>query len=281
MSSFRSRLPRRDMWCCPQLMPVSVAPAITLAKRVAPRPLCPVDLPFGYQPPDEPCPPAIVPIVVGEYPPDRVVRPGDILANASGWLPPGYLLCDGSAVLRSVYPTLFRIIGTYYGDGGDGTDTKFNLPKLDNCENPNVEYIIKYDLWEHPYCPPQPCSGEPMPVEPTTIDIMVLPYPIQFTPPPGTILQTTVQYLPDGYLYCNGDEVSRTQYALLYNMIGTYYGIGDGISTFNLPNLTNACNPAIRFIIRYAEPDSLTVVINPNIVLNDVTLTNAAVLELI
>ena len=40
-------------------------------------------------------------------------------------LPDGFLLCDGSSVLRSVYSELFALIGTTYGSV-DGTH--FNLP---------------------------------------------------------------------------------------------------------------------------------------------------------
>jgi len=40
--------------------------------------------------------------------------------------PAGFLLCDGSAVSRVVYPDLFGVIGTTYG-AGDGSST-FNLP---------------------------------------------------------------------------------------------------------------------------------------------------------
>lgn len=43
-------------------------------------------------------------------------------------LPAGYLACDGSAVSRSTYATLFSTIGTTWGTG-DGSTT-FNLPDL-------------------------------------------------------------------------------------------------------------------------------------------------------
>jgi microcystin-dependent protein len=50
-----------------------------------------------------------------------------ILAYSSnGDLPSGYLLCDGSAVSRTMFPDLFAAIGTTYGSG-DGSTT-FNLP---------------------------------------------------------------------------------------------------------------------------------------------------------
>lgn len=43
--------------------------------------------------------------------------------------------------------------------------------------------------------------------------------------------------VPANFLICNGAEVSRTTYATLYNLIGTTYGVGDGSTTFNLPNM--------------------------------------------
>lgn len=42
---------------------------------------------------------------------------------------------------------------------------------------------------------------------------------------------------PTGWLKCNGQAVSRTTYATLFAAIGTYYGAGDGSTTFNVPDL--------------------------------------------
>ena len=42
---------------------------------------------------------------------------------------------------------------------------------------------------------------------------------------------------PAGFLPCDGSAVSRATYALLFAVIGTTYGVGDGSTTFNLPNL--------------------------------------------
>ncbi len=41
--------------------------------------------------------------------------------------------------------------------------------------------------------------------------------------------------VPSGYLECNGAAVSRSTYADLFAAIGTRYGVGDGGTTFNLP----------------------------------------------
>ena len=42
---------------------------------------------------------------------------------------------------------------------------------------------------------------------------------------------------PDGWFICDGTAKSGTTYADLYAVIGTAFGAGDGVSTFNLPNL--------------------------------------------
>lgn len=40
-----------------------------------------------------------------------------------------------------------------------------------------------------------------------------------------------------GYLACDGSAVSRSTYARLFEVIGTIFGVGDGSTTFNLPDL--------------------------------------------
>jgi len=42
---------------------------------------------------------------------------------------------------------------------------------------------------------------------------------------------------PTGWLKANGAAVSRTTYAALFAAIGTAFGVGDGSTTFNLPDL--------------------------------------------
>jgi microcystin-dependent protein len=41
---------------------------------------------------------------------------------------------------------------------------------------------------------------------------------------------------PAGYLLCNGAAVSRSTYANLFSLISTNYGVGDGSTTFNVPD---------------------------------------------
>lgn len=56
----------------------------------------------------------------------------------------------------------------------------------------------------------------------------------------GSIILFTGQTIPENYLVCNGDAVSRDDYADLFDVIGTTYGSGDGSTTFNLPSLSGS-----------------------------------------
>lgn len=55
--------------------------------------------------------------------------------------------------------------------------------------------------------------------------------------PTGMILPFLGTTVPEGFLLCNGANVSRTTYANLFSVIGTKCGAGDGSTTFTLPNL--------------------------------------------
>ena len=55
--------------------------------------------------------------------------------------------------------------------------------------------------------------------------------------PTGTISPYAGATSPTGYLLCYGQAVSRTTFAALYAVCGTTYGIGDGSTTFNVPDL--------------------------------------------
>ena len=54
--------------------------------------------------------------------------------------------------------------------------------------------------------------------------------------PAGTMQMFAGNTIPAGWLLCDGSAVSRTNYAKLFSAIGTTWGAGDGLTTFNLPN---------------------------------------------
>ncbi|PKK86436.1 MAG: hypothetical protein CVT48_01155 [Thermoplasmata archaeon HGW-Thermoplasmata-1] len=63
--------------------------------------------------------------------------------------------------------------------------------------------------------------------------------------PTGTILMWggSQASIPGGWILCDGSAINRTTYARLFTAIGTVHGVGDGVTTFQLPNLRD------RFIV--------------------------------
>jgi Phage Tail Collar Domain len=55
--------------------------------------------------------------------------------------------------------------------------------------------------------------------------------------PAGAILPFAMDTAPSGWLEANGAAVSRTTYATLFANIGITWGAGNGITTFNIPDL--------------------------------------------
>lgn len=56
------------------------------------------------------------------------------------------------------------------------------------------------------------------------------------TNPTGALIAYAGTTAPSGWLLCYGQAVSRTTYADLFSLTGTAYGVGDGSTTFNLPD---------------------------------------------
>jgi microcystin-dependent protein len=54
--------------------------------------------------------------------------------------------------------------------------------------------------------------------------------------PPGMFGEFAMPTAPSGWLACDGSAVSRTTYAALFAAIGTTWGAGDNVSTFNVPD---------------------------------------------
>ena len=52
----------------------------------------------------------------------------------------------------------------------------------------------------------------------------------------GAVLPFAMETEPDGWLEADGSAISRAAYSELFAKIGTTYGVGDGSTTFNLPD---------------------------------------------
>lgn len=55
--------------------------------------------------------------------------------------------------------------------------------------------------------------------------------------PVGTVVDYAGSTAPDGWVICDGRAVSRSTFAALFAAISTSYGIGNGSTTFNVPDL--------------------------------------------
>ena len=152
-----------------------------------------------------------------------VVPVGTILHTGQSVIPAGFLDCDGSSQLRSVYPDLFDAIGTTYGPGAV-PGTTFALPTVTGTYG---NFVI--------------CADAAAVVVETRSLIGA---------PIGTLLLYADSTYPTGWLRADGTAISRTTYADLFAIIGTTYGAGDGSTTFNLPNLLSSGTPSPVYIIK-------------------------------
>jgi microcystin-dependent protein len=75
--------------------------------------------------------------------------------------------------------------------------------------------------------------------------------------PPGSVMAYMGAVAPAGWLLCDGSEVSRSEYSMLFAVIGAASGAGNGSTTFNVPDLRG------RFLRGWngaagADPDAAT-----------------------
>jgi microcystin-dependent protein len=74
----------------------------------------------------------------------------------------------------------------------------------------------------------------------------------------GSIYGTARSTVPSGYLLCDGSTISRTVYSRLFSAIGITYGVGDGSTTFTLPDLRGAVPRGAGTSTGYSQNVTLT-----------------------
>lgn len=52
----------------------------------------------------------------------------------------------------------------------------------------------------------------------------------------GDLKESAVAGSQTGWLECDGSAISRTDFSALFSVIGVTYGVGDGTTTFNIPD---------------------------------------------
>ena len=78
------------------------------------------------------------------------------------------------------------------------------------------------------------------------------------TIPSGSMLPFAGTTPPQGWLLAQGQAVSRSQYPELFAAIGTTWGIGDGSTTFNLPDMRAAAPVGAGTSDKYAQNETKT-----------------------
>ncbi len=70
--------------------------------------------------------------------------------------------------------------------------------------------------------------------------------------------------IPDGWLECDGSALLRSEYPELLNMIGVSWGVGDGLTTFNIPDLRGVFLRGVNGTRSdaYADPGNRTDLLN-------------------
>lgn len=73
-------------------------------------------------------------------------------------------------------------------------------------------------------------------VTPTSANHLATKAYVDGSTPSGSVMAFASPTPPSGWLYLNGQAVSRATYANLFAVIGTIYGAGNGSTTFHLPD---------------------------------------------
>jgi len=180
---------------------------------------------------------------------------GSIRTFAGNFALGGSAQAEGQLLAINQNQALFALLGTMYG--GNGT-TNFALPDLDgqtmigagqlgnfssrSAIGSNDTSLVNAEL-------PSSLGGSSQPFDnyqaslPVTYLIRTAGvFPSEFGGTGGVdfigqIVPFAGNFVPDGFLQANGQELSIAQYPTLFNLIGTLNG-GDGVTTFALPNLS-------------------------------------------
>ena len=71
--------------------------------------------------------------------------------------------------------------------------------------------------------------------------------------PIGTVIESACPIPPTNYLLADGSAISRITFADLFEVIGTTYGVGDGVTTFNLPDRRGNVGRGAGTSVGYAQ----------------------------
>jgi len=119
----------------------------------------------------------------------------------------------------------------------DIIDLQSDIINLNNSINTKVSLSgdVMTGYLEHPTLPINYTNLTTKGTTSVTIDFLLNFLPI------GIVLPYSADSINiEGWVIADGREISRTTYSDYYTLVGTTYGVGDGITTFNVPDLTNS-----------------------------------------
>ena len=118
---------------------------------------------------------------------------------------------------------------------GAGNDITLNGVSVTTDAESTASLAFKADVASPAF------TGTPTAPTPTAGDnstkIATTAYVMANGVPTGTVVPFAAAVAPTGWVKCNGALLSRTTYAALFAVIGTTFGVGDGSTTFALPDM--------------------------------------------
>jgi microcystin-dependent protein len=150
-----------------------------------------------------------------------------------------FLVCNYIIKVRSITNDAINIVDGLVGIGIDTPEAKLHVNgnvKIDGVLNMNNITFIdtegKIGIGKTPQYPLDVIGDINF-----TGDLLYNGVKLKDPIPVGTIIPYTSLTIPDGWLTCDGRELSRSEFIELFTVIGTTYGIGNGLTTFNVPDL--------------------------------------------
>jgi microcystin-dependent protein len=166
-----------------------------------------------------------------------------IFSGGSRNLPNGWIFCNGQKLKEMEYTALYAVIGDTYGDRDPNRQVFYtpNIPNITSDDgypnSPALRYIIGIgkdsSMW--PYAD----STDDSSIEGITGSIILFS---------GIYTGDDSRTLGKSWRLCNGQTLLVTDYPELFKLIGNKYG-GNGITTFNLPNLTGPVNNSVKYFM--------------------------------
>lgn len=136
---------------------------------------------------------------------------------------------NNSRATITVVPVNCRLVN---GDLRSGQTFSPSIPRVGGFQktdkNKSASVSITVTGYATPYTVNVPAATQ------NTVKPVVL---INSNIPPGTVVAYAGNDIPDGWLICDGRPINSSQYAALYNAIGTIWGAGNSrAGEFNLPD---------------------------------------------